>query len=271
MAIRYNYEVSGSFSAAGTHYFAFGGTAGDLVRLIVQDRTGLQGASLTMTPTAAAPGTADAAFLRDDGVTELGTGVSFADASKSRLNYRQTILQTTGTYFVRVQSTTAGSFGLRLERVGASARETEPNDSFATANLVPATGWISGAIGTAGDQDHFKVHAEAGQLMTASLLGPAGGGLGMPLADWGSALVPTLEIRDSLGTLLSTTSADRKGDFNFAETLQHPLVGQISNVPPTVQTAFRAPAAGDYEIVVSDPDGQGGPNYFYALHVWKNQ
>jgi hypothetical protein len=276
MSIRYNSDVSGSFSAAGTHYFAFGGTAGDVVRLIVQDRNVLQGASLTMTPAGATPTpaatapTADATFLRDDGVTELGAGVSFADASKSRLNYRQTILQTTGTYFVRVQSSVAGKFGLRLERSAASTREVEPNDSFATANLVPA-GWISGAIGVAGEQDHFKVHAEAGQFMTASLLGHAGGGLGMPLSDWGSALVPTLEVRDSLGTLLATTSADRKGDFNFAETLQHPLVGQTGNVPATVQTSFRAPAAGDYEIVVSDADGQGGPNYYYALHVWKNQ
>jgi hypothetical protein len=277
MAIKYNSDVSGSFSAAGTHYFAFGGTAGDIVRLIVQDRTVLQGASLTMTPAGAAtaPGapapTADATFLRDDGVTELGTGASLADASKSRLNYRQTILQTTGTYFVRVQSSVAGKFGLRLERAAASTREVEPNDTFATANLVPANGWISGAIGTAGEQDHFKVHAEAGQFMTVSLLGHAGGGLGMPLSDWGSALVPTIEVRDSLGNLLSATSADRKGDFNYAETLQHPLVGQTSNAPATVQTSFRAPAAADYDIVVSDADGQGGPTYYYALHVWKNQ
>jgi hypothetical protein len=272
-AIKYGSDVTGSFSAAGTHYFAFGGTAGDAVRLIVQDQTLLQGASLTMTPaTAAAPTpTADATILRDDGVTEVGIGASYGNASKSTLNSRQTILQTTGTYFVRVQSTVAGKFGLRLERVAVSAREVEPNDSFATANLVPASGWISGAIGTAGDQDHFKIHAEAGQLMTVSLLGPAGGGLGMPMADWGSALVPGIEVRDSLGTLLSATSADRKGDFNFAETLQHPLVGQINNVPATVQTSFRAPAAADYEIVVSDADGQGGPNYYYALHVWKNQ
>ncbi|MFL5311048.1 MAG: PPC domain-containing protein [Myxococcales bacterium] len=284
-SIKYASDVSGSFSAAGSHYFAFGGTAGDVVRLIVQDRTMLQGATLSMTPTAATPAsatttagtalavaaTADATFLRDDGVTELGVGYSFADASKSRLNYRQTILQTTGTYFVRVNSTTAGKFGLRLERLVGSARETEPNDAIAAANLIPTAGWISGAIGAAGDQDHFKVHAEAGQLMTVSVLGAAGAGLGMPLADWGSALVPSVEVRDSLGNLVSATSADRGGGFNFAETIQHPLVAQIGNVPPTVQTSFRAPAAGDYDVAVFDADGQGGPDYFYALHVWKNQ
>jgi hypothetical protein len=38
-----------------------------------------------------------------------------------------------------------------------------------------------------------------------------------------------------------------------------------------MQTSFRAPAAGDFDITVTDADGQAGPNYFYALHVWKNQ
>jgi hypothetical protein len=115
------------------------------------------------------------------------------------------------------------------------------------------------------------VHAEAGQLMTVSLLGATGTGLGMPLSDWGSSLMLAVAVRDSLGNLLSTTSADRKGMFNFAETLQHPLIAQISNAAPTVQTSFRAPAAGDFDIAVTDADGQGGANYFYALHVWKNQ
>jgi hypothetical protein len=276
-SIKYASDVTGSFSAAGTHYYAFGGTAGDVVRLIVQDQTVLQGATLSMTPiaatatTAAVPSTADATFLGGDGISELGAGYSFADTSKSRLNYRQTILQATGTYFVRVTSTAAGTFGLRLERLAASGRETEPNDAIATANLVPANGWISGAIGASGDEDHFKIHAEAGQLMTVSVLGASGAGLGIPLTDWGSALVPTVAVRNSLGTLLSTTSADRAGSANFAETIQHPLVGQVGNVPSTVQTSFRAPAAGDYDIAVTDANGQGGPTYYYALHVWKNQ
>src|SRR6267378_920439 len=84
-SIKYSSDVSGSFSAAGTHYYAFGGTAGDVVRLIVQDRTAMLGATLSMTPvaatatTAAVPSTADATFLGGDGVSELGAGYSFAD------------------------------------------------------------------------------------------------------------------------------------------------------------------------------------------------
>jgi hypothetical protein len=275
MTLAYNSDVSGSFTAAGTHWFAFGGTAGDLVRLIVQDRTVLQSATLAIqppgaTPVAAAP-TASVTVFQADGVTEVPTGYSFTDATKSRLNYRQTILPSTNTYLIRVQSTAAGKFGLRLERVALSSREVEPNHTATTATLMPATGWISGTIASAGEQDHFKVHGEAGQLLTVSLLAAAGSGLGSPLSDWGSSLLPTVEVRDAAGNLLSTTSADRKGSSNFAENIQHPVIASIANAPPTVQTSFRAPAAADYDITVSDADGQGGASYFYALTAGKNQ
>src|SRR4051794_28499975 len=164
MSLGYNTDVSGSFAGPGTHWFAFGGTAGDAVRLVVQDRTALQSATIGLPPQAAAPHAAPGAgvtFLNADGVTELPTAEPFADATGSRLNYRQTILQSTNTYFVRVQSRTGGKFGLRLERVATSGREVEPNDTAATATLVPASGWVSGAVGATGEQDHFRVHAEA--------------------------------------------------------------------------------------------------------------
>jgi hypothetical protein len=274
-SVAYNSDVSGSFAAAGTHWFAFGGTAGDVVRLVVQDRTVLQGATLGLPPNAAAPApvapTADMTFVQADGVTGLPTASPSTDGSKSSLNYRQTILPSTATYFVRVQSNTAGKFGLRLEKVTATGREVEPNDTAATATVMPASGWVSGAVGAAGEQDHFKVHAEAGQLVTVSVLAASGVGLGSLLSDWGSSLIPSVEIRDAAGNVVSATSADRKGAVNFAETLQHPLVAQISNVPPTVQTSFRAPVAADFDVMVTDADGQGGASYFYALQVGKNQ
>jgi len=274
MTLSYSSDVSGSFAAAGTHWFAFGGTAGDVVRLVVEDQTVLQGATLTMAPPGATPAaagpTADVAFLKSDAVSELPAGYSFTDASESRLNYRQTILPSTGTYFVRVRSTAAGKFGLRVERLATSSFEVEPNDTAATAMVVPASGWVSGIIGS-GDQDHFKVHAEAGQLVTVSVLGPAGAGLASSLADWGSSLMPSLSVRDSSGNVVSSTSADRKGSVNFSETLQHPLVAQIGNVPPTVQASFRAVAAGDFDVAVTDADGQGGANFYYALQASKNQ
>jgi Bacterial pre-peptidase C-terminal domain len=274
--VAYNSDVTGTFAGPGTHWFAFGGTAGDVVRLIVQDRTVLQGATLGLPPPAQAPApvapTSDMSFVQADGVTVLPAATSPMDATKSLLNYRQTILPSTATYFVRVQSNTAGKFGLRLEKVTATGREVEPNDTAATATVMPASNWVSGTIGTTGEQDHFRVHADAaGQLVTVSVLAANGAGLGSFLSDWGSSLIPSIEIRDAAGNLLSATSADRKGATNFAETLQHPLVAQISNVPPTVQTSFRAPAAADFDVMVTDADGQGGANYFYALQVGKNQ
>src|SRR3954447_23557753 len=281
MTLSYNSDVSGTFSAAATHWFAFGGTAGDIVRVLVQDRSVLQGATLGTTSTApaspAVPVSAPQAavyvrILQADGVTEVPTGYSLIDTTQTALVYRQTILQATGTYFVRVQSNASGKFGLRLERVATTVREVEPNDTAATANAAGSTApiWMSGVI-TSGDQDHFKVHGEAGQLLTVSVLGPPGAVLGSPLSDWGSSLVPSLEIRDSAGNLLSATSADRKGGANYAETLQHPLLAQINNIAPAVQASFRALAAGDFDIALFDAGGQGGPNYFYALNVWKNQ
>jgi hypothetical protein len=264
--IRYGAEVSGSFNAAGDQYFAFGGTAGDVVGLVVEDRTQLQNASLLMNPTSGA----DAVLLGTDGVTALASGSSFGSSAESKLNVRQTILQATGTFFVRVRSATTGRFGLRLERLAAAEREIEPNESVAHANPIGASGWVSGAIGVAGDQDHFLIHAEAGQLTTVSLLAAAGAGMGTSLSDWGSALMPKLEVRSLQGDVLSWTAADRKGGFNFAESAQHPLLPLLDR-SPMIQTSFRAPAAGDYEIVVSDADGQGGPTYFYALNVGGNQ
>ena len=107
------------------------------------------------------------------------------------------------------------------------------------------------------------MHAESRQLLTVSLYAAAGGGIGTALSDWGSSLVPNLEVRDPKGNLLAATSADRRGDSNFAES--------VERVGPMIETSFRAADAGDYEIVVSDADGQGGPNYFYALQIWKNK
>ena len=265
--IAYGANISSSFSAAGDRYFSFAGTAGDLVRLAVQDQTQRQGASLTLNPTAAA----DAVFLRANGaggVADVSSGAAFSSPTESQLNVRQTILQATGTYYVRVRSASAGSFGIRVDEIATSTPEVEPNDSFALANSIP--GPVSGVIAAAGDTDHFKRFAPAGQLVTVSLLAAPGAGTGSsPLADWGSALMPRLEIRNSLGILLSVTSADRRGESNYAESLQHPLRSLVG-ASPMIQTTFRTPAAGTYEAVVSDADGQGGPTYFYALSVSNN-
>jgi hypothetical protein len=258
MPIGYGSEVAGSFKAAGDHYFTFAGSAGDAVRLGVEDQTQLQGASLTLNPAAGS----DAVFLAADGVTALPSASPYAKAGQSASNVRQTILPATGSFLVRVRSASAGTFGLRLDRIAASSRETEPNDSAAQGNPVDVRGWMSGVIGAPGDKDHFTVHALAGQMVSVSLYA-GNGGIANSLTDWGSALLPAVEIRDPQGNLLSATSADRKGEINLAQSMLRPEA--------MVEATFRAAAEGDYDLAVADADGQGGANFFYALRVWKNQ
>jgi len=304
--VAYGSDISGSFAAAGSQYFSFSGTAGDVVRLVVQDKSQLQGAttvidsgatSNTVTPAGpstgaiASPGSIavattqigvvaapvlapsgpvavkgtglDAVLLSSDGVSQLALAAANSSATESRVNSRQTILQATGKYYVRVTSGAAGEFGFRVENVTTTSREVEPNDTAATATAIGANGWSSGVISSTTDKDHFRIHGEAGQLVSVSLLAAAGGGMGTALADWGSSLVPVVEVRDAAGNLIATTSADRKGLTNFAESTLH--------TDTMTETSFRAPTGADYDVTVYDADSQGGAAYFYALHVGKNQ
>ncbi len=258
MPLGYGNEVAGSFDAAGDHYFIFVGAAGDAVRLWVEDRSQLQGASLTLDGASGS----DAAFLTADGTRELASASLPDDPAQRGSNLRQTILPRAGSYLVRVRSASPGSFGLRLERIAASSRETEPNNTAANGTPVDVGGVTSGVISAAGGKDHFTVHALAGQLVSVSLYA-ADGGIAGSNADLGSALLPAMEIHDPRGNLVSAASADRKGEINVAESVLRPEA--------MVEASFRASAEGNYDVAATDADGQGGANFFYALRVWKNQ
>jgi hypothetical protein len=253
--IAYGQTVRTSFAnaAGGQQFFAFDGNAGDLVRLWVDDKSVSQGSTLQMDPSLAA----DAMFLAGDGVTMLAAAAQPATsvpASASELNVRQTILQTSGMHYVSVSSPAGGAFGFRLDRIAAAGS---------------APGWISAALpsgATAADnKNHHTVHAEAGQLVTVSVLAGAGPSDAMlsPFGNWGSAILPAVQILDGQGKVVAATSADRLGSTNFAESMLRPEA--------MLETSFRAPAAGDYDVVVADANGLGGPAFFYALQVWKNQ
>jgi hypothetical protein len=312
-AIVYGTNYTGSFTAAGTQYFGFTGAKGDVVRVVLNDKSSLQSATLSASPAAAtttvtasgltsgllaspsgaAPavpaGTAavipiavaspvlvipaatavaaaagvNAVLLSTDGATALPVGVASSTAAEQKLNTRQTILQAAGKYYVKVTSTAAGSFGIRVENVATTLSEVEPNDTIATGTAFGTNTWASGVISSATDVDHFKVHGEAGQLVTVGILAAAPGGIGTSAGDFGSSLIPIVEIHDTAGNLLATTAADRKGQTNFADSILNP--------EEMTSTAFRAPAAADYDVTVRDADGQGGAKFFYALHLRKNQ
>jgi Bacterial pre-peptidase C-terminal domain len=322
-------DEAGSFTAAGTQYFSFAATAGDVVRLTIEDKSELQTATTAVSSTSStntvtssgqttgtiaspsgsttAPATGttigttkaipvgqsqqvgatgpviaqpttpvgsappvviptglDATLLASDGVTQLALAAASSTPTETMLNTRQTILQATGTYYVKVTSVAAGKFGFRIDTVASSSREVEPNDTAATGTAIGANGWSSGVISTATDVDHYKISCAALQLCTVSVLAAAGNGIGTTLNDWGSALIPVLEVRDSSGNLITSSSADRKGLTNYAES--------TFRYDSHIETSFRASATGGtYDVAIYDQDKQFGPTYYYALHVWKNQ
>jgi hypothetical protein len=255
MPIAYGQAVQSVFGATPTdQYFAFSGEAGDLVRLWFDDATHLQGSALNASNGAV---TAQAVFVAADGTSVLRSSLPSqlnAPPANSLYNVLQTILPATGTYFVVVSSNGAGAFGVRLDRVAAAGS---------------GPGWFAGTIAKAGDKNSHLVHAEEGQLVTVSLYaGPSSSADGDPrndagpFANWGSELVPTIAVVDPQGKAVSTISTDAIRT-NFAESVLRP--------DATVETSFRAAAAGDYSVVVSDAGGLAGPTLFYALQVWRNQ
>jgi uncharacterized repeat protein (TIGR01451 family) len=87
------------------------------------------------------------------------------------------VIPTNGTYFLRVNDFTAGTtserpYELHLRvQSGAPTPEVEANDTPATANPLPASGWVSGtrnpAVST--EQDWFSFTANAGDTVFLSL------------------------------------------------------------------------------------------------------
>ena len=85
--------------------------------------------------------------------------------SGSASNIGGLVLVTGGTYYIRVRqfSTTSLSGTIRPYDLyvqllsGAPTPEVEPNNNGGTPNLLPANGWISGAIGVAADNDTFSL------------------------------------------------------------------------------------------------------------------
>src|SRR3954447_8958355 len=250
MPIAYGQAVQGGANATD-QYFAFSGEAGDLVRLWFDDATHLQGSALNASNGAV---TAQAVFVAADGTSVLRSSLPSqlnAPPANSLYNVLQTILPATGTYFVVVSSNGAGAFGLRLDRVAAAGS---------------GPGWFAGTIANAGDKNTHVVHAEEGQLVTVSLYaGPgASGNDAGPFGNWGSELLPTIAVVDPQGKAVSTISTEAIRT-NFAESVLRPEA--------MVESSFRAAAAGDYSVVVSDAGALSGPTptLFYALQVWRNQ
>jgi MYXO-CTERM domain-containing protein len=83
-------------------------------------------------------------------------------------------LPAAGTYFVRVRqngtSSTTRPYDLHFRRqTGAPVAEVEANDTAATAQTLPVSGWITGSLASAADLDFYAITVNAGDTISAAL------------------------------------------------------------------------------------------------------
>jgi len=240
--IAYGSILSGSVVAGDDDFFSFTGTAGDMVYVqVLSASTDVQGSLLGTLPTSS--------ILQSDGVTVVPSAPEGSD-----LRFRRTILTASGTYFIRLTtaSGTALPYTLRLIRQQSSGLETEPNNTIAAANPIPAGNRVTGVIATAGDLDTYSFSAAAGELVVFSV--EANSALASNLDNWGSTLITGLQILDGTAAVLGTSNT----------TSAINTLGTITGLR-RVEIAFVAPGTGTFYVQVSDTTGAGNATKFYTL------
>ncbi len=150
---------------ADVDYYSFTANAGDRVYAAVMTSFSANGSFDSQL------------YLYDvDGVTQL----EFDDDDGSMGGFSSSIagktLLTTGTYYLRVNHFSATGqlrpyyLHVRVQS-GAPTAEVEPNDTPATANILPVNGWVSGSRdpALATEQDWYSFSANAGDTVFLSL------------------------------------------------------------------------------------------------------
>jgi subtilisin-like proprotein convertase family protein len=144
-------------------YWSFVGAAGDKVY------------AATMTQWAPSSSTDTTLELfASDGTTIIETDLDDGSLSATSSSIAGATLPAAGTYYLRVRQASNSSriapyfLHFRLQS-GAPTPETESNDTVATANALPANGWVSGTHGTATDADFYFFNANAGDTIFLSL------------------------------------------------------------------------------------------------------
>ncbi|MCB0201790.1 MAG: pre-peptidase C-terminal domain-containing protein, partial [Anaerolineae bacterium] len=146
-------------------YFSFTGNAGDRVYAATMTSFSASGSTDSQLRLYASDGTTVIEFDEDDG--------SFGSLSSSIAG---ATLPADGTYYLAVNHFSATAqlrpYHLHLRvQSGSPVPETEPNDTPATANPLPPSGWVSGtrnpAVAT--EQDWFSFSANAGDTVYLSL------------------------------------------------------------------------------------------------------
>ncbi len=114
--------------------------------------------------------------------------------------------------------------------------ESESNSSFAKAERIVLPVTINGQIAGERDLDYFRFEAAAGEVVSIEVAA----------ARLGSPLDPVIEVLDAEGRRLNVEELRVGSD---------PVL------------ALRAPASGEYALLVSNLNFRGGPQYVYRITV----
>ncbi len=147
-------------------FYSFSATAGDRVYAAVMTSFSAGNSTDSQLTLVASDGTTTIEFDDDNG--------SFAALSSTIAG---ATIPSTGTYFLKVNDFTAGTTSERMYELhlrvqsGSPTAEVEANDTPATANVLPASGWVSGTRDPAAatEQDWYSLALNAGDTVFLSL------------------------------------------------------------------------------------------------------
>jgi uncharacterized repeat protein (TIGR01451 family) len=235
------------FPNGDTDFFSFTATAGDRVYAATMTSFSAGNSTDSQVTLLASDGTTVIEFDDDNGFF-AGLSSSIAGAT----------IPTTGTYFLKVNDFTAGTTSERPYELhvrvqsGAPTPEVEGNDTPATANVLPANGWVSGTRNpaAAAEQDWFSLTLNAGDTVYLALdLNPERDGV-----VWNGRLGFAL-FGDATNQILVVDDAG---------------TGDVTPVPnnPSEALTFTVKTAGTYFAFVDSASAAvGGPTATYHLSV----
>jgi hypothetical protein len=175
--------------------------------------------------------------------TVFGQNDDFAGSPDSFL---QLVIPQSGQYFIRVQNVPTQQGGpafvyqaVVLLRSTGTIAESEPNNSFAEANMIAPDVIISGVLNPVGDEDFFVVNAGTGQILrvevAAQMLNPP------------SPADTLVSVLDASGNVIAEND-------DFAGSTDSALQVTI-------------PKGGQYIIRIRDIAGRGGTSFLYRATV----
>ncbi|MCZ7651960.1 MAG: proprotein convertase P-domain-containing protein [Thermoanaerobaculia bacterium] len=226
------------YPAADVDFFSFTAAAGDRVYAATQTLFD-----------ASASGDSVLDLLGTDGSTVLESDNNDGTFNASSSSIAGTAIPAAGTYFLRVRHNVATGtirpYHLYLQlQSGAPVAEVEPNNTPATANPLPASGWVSGTIDPAADVDYYSVNLTAGDTVFLSLdLDPE-----RDAVAWNGRLGFALFGNPPANQILVANDAS-------------------ATSPNSEAFFFTVKDSGTYFAYVDHPTGVGGPTQTYQLSV----